>query len=289
MPFQVHGVGHRIEMVKGELPVVFDHPFVFDMFRDAEMKSYGTIMNSFYELEPLYVDFLRATRKLWCVGPVGFGDNQQVEKIKKWLDSKDPDSVIYVCFGSECTVSAYQINEMARGLEASGHPFIWVLRIDDIVLPSGFEARMEMGESKGLVLRGWAPQAMILRHPSVGGFMTHCGWNSILEGVSAGLPMAAWPLQSEQFINEKMVVEVLEIGVKVLRAVGDVVDEEIVRKSVELLMGGEQQSLEMRMRAKEYQAKARAVMEKGGASYEDLSHLIEEMEEYAKKRKMGGG
>ena len=99
--------------------------------------------------------------------------------------------------------------------------------------------------------------------------------------------MAAWPLHSEQFVNEKLVVDVLRIGVRVLKAAGDIVDKETVRKSVESLMEGGEESLERRRRAKEYQANARAAMEEGRASYKDLSLLIEEMEENAKKRRIG--
>lgn len=296
MPFQVPAssiIPHRIEMTKRELPPSFDHPSAHDMFQDAEVKSFGTVMNSFYELEPWYIDFLRETKKLWCIGPVGLGDdddneNQQVEEITKWLDSKDPATVIYVCFGSECTFAADQINEMARGLEAAGHPFLWVLRTEDMLLPHGFEERMRLGEGKGLIVREWAPQKMILNHTAVGGFMTHCGWNSIMEGVSAGLPMAAWPLHSEQFINMKLLVEVLGIGEKLLTVGGTLVDAETVRKSVESLISGGPESSDRRKKAEEYKAKARAAVVEGGASYEEMSCLIAEMEENVKQRKVGG-
>ncbi|XP_042957819.1 UDP-glucose flavonoid 3-O-glucosyltransferase 7-like [Carya illinoinensis] len=108
--------------------------------------------------------------------------------------------------------------EIAMGLEASGQQFIWVVKKDknekedEDWLPMGFEKRME---GKGLIIRGLAPQVLILDHEAVGGFVTHCGWNSTLEGVTAGLPMVTWPLFSEQFVNEKLVTEVLKIGVPV--------------------------------------------------------------------------
>ena len=70
-------------------------------------------------------------------------------------------------------------------------------------------------EGKGLIIRGWAPQFLILDHEPVGGFVTHCGWNSILEGVTAGVPMVTWPMSGEQFYNEKLVTQVLEIGIGV--------------------------------------------------------------------------
>ncbi|XVF45100.1 hypothetical protein PTKIN_Ptkin02bG0178800 [Pterospermum kingtungense] len=114
--------------------------------------------------------------------------------------------------------TAAQLIEIALGLEASGQHFIWVVRKqnnnngNDDCLPEGFEERVE---GHGLIIRGWAPQMLILDHEAVGGFVTHCGWNSILEGITAGVPMVTWPLSAEQFLNEKLVTNVLKIGIVV--------------------------------------------------------------------------
>ncbi|KAL4279690.1 hypothetical protein GQ457_03G003180 [Hibiscus cannabinus] len=106
-----------------------------------------------------------------------------------------------------------QILELAHGLQASNQPFIWVIRDVFKGEGTGFLTEFEekMRESKqGLIISGWAPQLLILDHGSVGGFMTHCGWNSTLEGVSCGVPISA-----EQFFNEKLVTDMLKIGVRV--------------------------------------------------------------------------
>ncbi|KAF5192016.1 Glycosyltransferase, partial [Thalictrum thalictroides] len=94
------------------------------------------------------------------------------------------------------------------GLEASAILFIWVVRTrnDDKEhsLPKGFEDRIE---GKGLIIRNWSPQVLILDHPAIGGFMTHCGWNSIIEAITAGVPLITWPLFAEQFYNEQLVTQ----------------------------------------------------------------------------------
>ncbi|EEF43645.1 UDP-glucosyltransferase, putative [Ricinus communis] len=124
------------------------------------------------------------------------------------------------------------------GLQDSGQQFIWVARKsknnEEDWLPDGLEERMK---EKGLIIRGWAPQVMIPEHEAVGEFLTHCGWNSTLEAVSAGLPMAIWPVSAEHFYNEKLIIEVLRIGVAVsaqnwLPLVGDCVKKEAIKKAV---------------------------------------------------------
>ncbi|KAG6677875.1 hypothetical protein I3842_14G049600 [Carya illinoinensis] len=176
--------------------------------------------------------------------------------------------------------------EIAMGLEASGQQFIWVVKKDknekedEDWLPMGFEKRME---GKGLIIRGWAPQVLILDHEAVGGFVTHCGWNSTLEGVAAGLPMVTWPLFSEQFVNEKLVTEVLKIGVPVgaqqyvdYSGNDNPIKKEAIEMAVRQLMEGEE-AKEMRSRAKELGEMARRAIEEGGSSYSHLNALIEEL------------
>lgn len=201
----------------------------------------------------------------------------------KWLDSKKPNSVIYVCFGSVTNFASSQLYEIAIALEASGQDFVWVIRKVKNVeeLPEGFEERVK---GKGLIIKGWAPQVLILDHEAVGGFVTHCGWNSTLEGVCAGVPMVTWPFFADQFYNEKLVTEVLRIGVAVgvqqwSRNGSGGIKREAIEKAVKSLMVGKE-SEEMRRRAKELKEMARKAVEEGGSSYANLSALIEELSCY---------
>ncbi|GMN37681.1 hypothetical protein TIFTF001_007025 [Ficus carica] len=136
-------------------------------------------------------------------------------------------------------------------------------------------------EGKELIIRGWAPQVLILEHEAVGGFVTHCGWNSTLEAVFAGVPMVTWPVFAEQFYNEKLVTQMLRIGVeagaqKWERLVGDFVKKEALEKAVSRIMGGEEVE-GMRARAKTLAEMVSMAIEQGGSSSSDLDALIEEV------------
>ncbi|KAL1541339.1 UDP-glycosyltransferase 73C3-like [Salvia divinorum] len=272
-PFLVPDIPHRIELTKAQLPQAKkksagkDIETVIDQIKRARSSSRATLVNSFEEIESGYVEgYAKVARTLWCIGPVSVCNKKPAEKLDRgnkasiderqcmsWLDSKEAGTVIYACFGSLCRISAAQIKEIGLGLEASGFPFIWIVR--DASLNA--QAEEWLGEEKnsleervgerGLIIRGWAPQVMILSHRSVGGFLTHCGWNSTLEGVSAGVPMITWPMFAEQFYNEKFVVHVLGTGVRVGVEVGsDTGDEKSafvkwdqVKRSIEELMKGD--------------------------------------------------
>ena len=129
-----------------------------------------------------------------------------------WLGTKPRFSVVYVCFGTFAAISEEQLRELALGLEASGKPFLWVVRASGWTPPEGWEERV--GE-RGMLVRGWAPQMAILAHPAVGAFLMHCGSSSLLEAAAAGVPMLTCPLVCDQFIEERLVTEVLKIGDRV--------------------------------------------------------------------------
>ncbi|CAN0846379.1 UDP-glycosyltransferase 73B4 [Linum grandiflorum] len=131
-------------------------------------------------------------------------------------------------------------------------------------------------EGKGLVVRGWAPQVRILDHEAVGGFMTHCGWNSIMEGVTAGVPMVTWPIQAEQFLNEKLVTDVLKVGVGVGAQEILLGREEIEKAVREVMMVGED-AKDTRMKAAQLKEFARRANDKGGSSHSNLHSLLEEL------------
>lgn len=292
----LHGLPHRIQFLKSQFPDPDEWakptPLnqIWNQAAEVDPKSYGIVVNSFYELEPDYVNHYRNVvgGKAWAVGPVAIYNqvsSNSDNKCLKWLDGKNPGSVVYICFGSMSDFSSPQLREIALGLEASGQPFIWAVRnTAKDWIPEAFEENIE---GRGLLIREWAPQLLILRHASVGGFVTHCGWNSCLEGIAAGLPMATWPLFAEQFYNEKMVVDFLGIGVEVGAKEYGLLSEErkevvaaaMVEEAVRKLMGSGEEADGRRRRAKELGLKARRAVEKGGSSYNDVGNLIQELTE----------
>ncbi|KAF2321085.1 hypothetical protein GH714_033727 [Hevea brasiliensis] len=163
--------------------------------------------------------------------------------------------------------------------------FIWVVRRNksseeedkEDWLPEGFEERI--GE-RGLIIRGWAPQLLILDHEAVGGFVTHCGWNSILEGITSGVPMVTWPAAAEQFYNEKLVTQILKIGIGVgaqqWNMYGHGIMSESIEKAVTQIMKGSEAE-EMRRKAKALSKMARMAVEEGGSSCSHLNALTEEL------------
>ncbi|KAI6701351.1 hypothetical protein NL676_015675 [Syzygium grande] len=272
----------------------------YNVVKESEKRSFGVVMNSFYELEPVYADHYRTFlgRRSWFVGPFSLCNKEIEDKAHRgnqasidqheclqWLDSKQPNSVIYICFGSMADFNAAQLHEIAVGLEESGQQFIWVVKKAPNVeegkeewLPDGYESRIQ---NRGLIIRGWAPQVLILDHEAIGGFVTHCGWNSTLEAVTAGVPMVTWPVAAEQFYNEKLVTQVLKIGVNIgvkqwVSMFGDSVKSERVEEAVKRVLVGEE-AAEMRKRAKALAEMASGAVEEGGSSWSDLGALIQEL------------
>eukprot|EP01018_Ginkgo_biloba_P020195 Gb_04478 [translate_table: standard] len=266
----------------------------------------GQLMNSFQALESEFIYALHDEEKetygekpLWAIGPLlpdvfwtGIQRtpiNEAEAECLRWLDSQAPASVLYVSFGTTSSISPRQIRELALGLEDSQQPFLWVLKVADTAifttdpktdwisefLPKGYEDRMR---GRCLIARHWAPQLHILSHKSTGGFLTHCGWNSTLEGISLGVPMIAWPQHSDQFNNAIFVERELKVGVEVKKWTNEEEDElvkaEEVEKAVRRVMV-DSEGYDMRKRALELKAEAWKAIAEGGSSSKEMDSFIQ--------------
>ncbi|KAK6928332.1 UDP-glucuronosyl/UDP-glucosyltransferase [Dillenia turbinata] len=258
----------------------------------ATSKSYGIVVNSFYELESVFLDYWNQNYnpRAWCVGPLCLAKppskpHQEKPTWLQWLDQKlsEGRSVLYVAFGTQAEIPAEQFREIAVGLEKSNLNFLWVVRTKPgMELEEGFEERVK---EKGMVVREWVDQRVILEHDSVKGFLSHCGWNSVMESICAKVPILAWPMMAEQHLNARMVVEEVKIGLRVETVDGTVrgfVKWEGLEKMVKELMEGEM-GINLSKNVKELGDMARKAMEEGGSSGKTLDLLVNDVV-CAKKR-----
>ncbi|KAI4349072.1 hypothetical protein L6164_009714 [Bauhinia variegata] len=311
-PFTMPGLLQSIEITREQLPGTFfpvadDFEDYRDKMREAEMSAYGVVANSFEELEHGYArEYEKAMKKkVWCIGPVSLTNKESLDKFERgnkpsseekqclaWLNSKKPRSVIYACLGSLCRLVPSQLKELGLALEASKQPFIWVIKTAEVfsselekwLKAENFEERVK---GRGLLIKGWAPQILILSNPAIGGFLTHCGWNSTIEGVCSGVPMITWPLFSEQFLNEKLIVQVLRIGVRIgveapvrfgeEEKVGVMVKKDRILGAIKMCMEGGEEGEKRRNKAMELGEIARGAIEEDGSSHYNLSCLIEDI------------
>jgi hypothetical protein len=262
----------------------------------------GVLVNTYEWLEARAVKALREgvcvpdrpTPPVHCIGPLivkGAAAAAEGERhaCLSWLDAQPKQSVVFICFGSLGAVSAAELKEIARGLENSGHRFLWVVRtppVDpakffmprpppdlDALLPEGF---LERTRDRGMVLKMWAPQVEVLRHAATGAFMTHCGWNSVLEAASAGVPMLCWPQYAEQRLNKVFVVDEMKAGVVMEGYDEELVKAEEVEKKVRLVLESEEGE-KLRERLAMAKAKAAEAMTVNGSSKTAFAQFLKDL------------
>ncbi|KAB2610783.1 7-deoxyloganetin glucosyltransferase-like [Pyrus ussuriensis x Pyrus communis] len=205
--------------------------------------------------------------------PVGYSLWKEETECLQWLNAKAPNSVIYVNFGSLAVMTPEHVIEFGWGLANSKHPFLWIIRPDLVagetaILPPDFVANTK---ERGMIV-SWCPQEKVLNHPSVGGFLTHSGWNSTIESLSAGVPMLCWPLFGDQQTNCYFTCNEwgsgMEIDSKVKR------DE--VEKLVRELMEGEK-GKKMKNKAIEWKKLAEEATGPHGSSSKNLDNLVKQV------------
>ncbi|CAN6277926.1 unnamed protein product [Urochloa humidicola] len=277
--FVVPGMPVRVEVTRATAPGFLNSPGWEALWAEcvgAMRAADGAVVNTFADLEAQFLACYESAlgKPVWALGPFCLANSGDAEAtasrgnapdaarqgaVTAWLDAMaatgGEDSVVFVSFGSLVRKQPKQLFEVGHGLEDSGVPFVWVVKESEAAAPeteveewlAALEARVA---GRGLVVRGWAPQLAVLSHRAVGGFVTHCGWNSLLEAIAHGVPVATWPHFADQFLNERLVVDVLGVGVPVCGGAaaatpGMVFDDESVpvgrehvARAVAALMGG---------------------------------------------------
>ncbi|KAF3445066.1 hypothetical protein FNV43_RR14759 [Rhamnella rubrinervis] len=289
--------------------VILDENRVDDIFNFVRRfrETKGILVNTFAELESHAVSSFSGrdrTPIVYPVGPIlnldgdvsngGSGGSDGNADIIKWLDDQPDSSVVFLCFGSMGYFGESQVQEIARALENSGYRFVWSLRKpppkDKIAMPTEYEDFKEVlpeefldrTAEKGKVI-GWAPQVAILSHRATGGFVSHCGWNSILESIWHGVPIATWPFQAEQQLNAFGMVRELGLAVEIkLDFKRDLTGgNNEMKVSAEEIEDGLRKVMEhdsdVRKRTKEMSEKSREALMKGGSSYFSLHRTINDL------------
>nr|XP_016464361.1 PREDICTED: anthocyanidin 3-O-glucosyltransferase 5-like [Nicotiana tabacum] len=266
----------------------------------------GILINTWEDLEPETIKALRINEKLrsilkvpvfpiYPVGPLRRTvETNEPDEVIEWLDKQNNESVLFVSFGSGGTLSTQQMTELAWGLELSQQKFVWTVRppsdgdADSAYLnsagketrgmpkylPEGFLTRTK---DIGLVVPMWAKQVEILGHSSVGGFLTHCGWNSTVESLTNGVPMIAWPLYAEQKMNAALLTE--ELGVAIRPAVlptKKLVKREEIKGMVRMLMYTKEGKT-IREKAQKLKMSAENALSVGGSSYNSICELVKDI------------
>ncbi|KAJ7946731.1 Glycosyltransferase [Quillaja saponaria] len=256
---------------------------------DNILKASAIIINTFDELEDDVLNALASIfPPIYTIGPLHLLDNQIPDKnlvsigsnlwkedtnCLQWLDSKEPRSVVYVNYGSITVMTPDQFLEFAWGLANSKKPFLWIIRPDlvnggSVILSSEF---VNETKDRGLIA-SWCPQVQVLSHQSIGGFLTHCGWNSVMESVSWGIPMICWPFFAEQQTNCRFVCTEWGIGMEI----DTNVKRDEVEKLVNELMEGEK-GKEMNQKVMKWKKKAEEAIAPNGLSCMNLDKLVNEV------------
>lgn len=281
----------RLKDLPSHLRTTNPNAIMFDfMGEEAQncLKAPAIIFNTFdaFEQEVLEAIVSKFPR-IYTVGPLPLlckhVNDSQVNSLNsslwkedsrclEWLDQREHDSVVYVNYGSITVMTGEHLREFAWGLANSKHPFLWVVRPDIVMGDSAMllEEFLEETKDRGLLV-SWCSQAQVLAHPSVGAFLTHCGWNSMMETVCEGVPVICWPFFADQQTNCRYACIHWGIGMEIDHDVKHGEVEALVR---EMMEGNE--GKEMRRRAKEWKKKAEEATDVGGSSFNGFDRFIKE-------------
>ncbi|KAG6709915.1 hypothetical protein I3842_06G156000 [Carya illinoinensis] len=240
----------------------------FDPFEKDVLVALSSLLPRIYTIGPLLL--LTDQIKNDILKSLGSNLWKEQPGCVEWLNTKEPNSVVFVNFGSITVMTPQQLVEFAWGLANSGKPFLWIIRPDLVVgdsaiLPSEFVTETK---DRGM-LASWCAQEQILKHPSIAGFLTHSGWNSTLESVCGGVPMISWPFFAEQQTNCRYCCTEWGIGMEI----DNNVKRNEVEKQVRELMEGDKGKA-MKKKVKEWKTMAEEAAKSGGSSYQNLESLI---------------
>ncbi|CAI9771149.1 unnamed protein product [Fraxinus pennsylvanica] len=264
---------------------------------DAETKP-KVLVNTFDALEP---DALKAIEDYELIGigpliPSAFLDgkgplhkgvggdlfHKSDDYLHEWLNSKPESSVVYVSFGSLLRLPKVQLEEIAKGLLECGRPFLWVILVNEnpkVEKDDDKLSCLEELEKLGKIVP-WCAQLEVLTHPSLGCFVTHCGWNSTLESLACGVPLVAFPQWTDQGTNAKLIQDVWRTGLRVNIREDGIVESDEIKRCIRTIMDDGEKSRELRENARKWKNSAREAMQEDGSSTKNLKAFVEELRDY---------
>ncbi|CAK9182605.1 unnamed protein product [Ilex paraguariensis] len=268
------------------------HRVIFKAFEQVKKADIVTC-NTVQELESETISALQQKLPTYAIGPIfplGFTKSivdtnlWSESECTRWLDTKPHGSVLYVSFGSLANISEHDFMEIAHGLLLSGVTFVWVVRPGivnlegDNNLPDRFK---DVIGDQGLIVP-WCCQIEVISHSAIGGFLTHCGWNSILESMWCGVPLICFPVVYDQITNRKLVVDDWRIGINLCDK-KSITREEVVEK-INSLMRGNTSSNELRKEMKKVKKTLENALDIDGSSEKNFEQFIKKVKELIGKR-----
>ncbi|KAF7805626.1 UDP-glycosyltransferase 86A2 [Senna tora] len=261
------------------------HRIISKAFNDVRAADF-VLCNTVQDLEPHTIAALQAQTRFYAIGPIfplGFTKSTVPTSLwsesdcTHWLHSKPHASVLYISFGSYAHIAKQHLAEIAHGILLSKVNFVWVIRPDIVSsedqhpLPDGFEEAV--GE-RGMIIP-WCTQIEVLTHPAIGGFLTHCGWNSILESIWSHIPLLCFPLLTDQFTNRKLVVDDWKIGFNLCDPSGPITRGK-VSENVSRLMDG-RSSEELKTAIREVKKILEDALTTNGSSEKNMECFINDL------------
>ncbi|XP_072147082.1 UDP-glycosyltransferase 83A1-like [Setaria viridis] len=265
-------------MVEMGAPV--GNPALFQaLTRFYKLENLGEVVicNSFHEAE---IGAFKLFSNLMPIGPL-FADQElqkpvghflpEDESCIKWLDAQPDRSVVYVAFGSLAIFDTRQFEEVAEGLELTGRPFLWVVRPDFTVgLSKAWLAEFQQRVAGMGIIVSWCSQQQVLAHRAVACFVSHCGWNSTMEGVRNGVPFLCWPYFCDQYLDRTYITDVWKTGVAVSPGADGIVTKEELRSKVEQVLGDD----DIKERAQLFMDASRRCIGGSGSSSENFNKFV---------------
>ncbi|EXC16163.1 UDP-glycosyltransferase 86A1 [Morus notabilis] len=262
------------------------HRIIYKSFEDVKAADF-ILCNTVQELESDTISAIQDKQPIYAIGPVlpsEFTKSIVPTSLKaefdcsQWLNSKPQGSVLYVSFGSALPSKKSDIEEIAHGLALSGVNFIWVLRPDAVsyeepyVLPLEIEDKIK---DKGLIVQ-WCNQVEVISNPAIGGFLTHCGWNSVMESLRCGVPLLCFPLFTDQPTNRKLVVDDLRVGINL--CIREPLTRSEVAQKINRLMSGKSAE-ELRKETMKVRSTSEKALAIAGSSEKNLCQFIDDVKD----------